>query len=69
MFPRTPIRIIRGRVFAFVWNGREYDRGIPVYRLKIPKYGHSLNGRLLSWPTCGQHITTCADVYRVFRDR
>ena len=57
-YPRTPIRIIEGKVYAWIWNGQERERTLPVYRLGKPKIGHSKNGRLLSWPTRGAHITT-----------
>jgi hypothetical protein len=56
-YPRTPIRIQNGKVFAYIWNGQEKEHGAPVYRLKTPKIGHSKNGRLLSYPTRGNLIT------------
>jgi hypothetical protein len=57
IYPRTPIRIHMGVVYAFVWNGQERSNGAPVYRLKKPTKGHSRNGRLLSYPTRGVHVT------------
>jgi hypothetical protein len=57
IYPRTPIRIHRGQVFAYLWNGREYSNGAPIYRLGKPRIGHSKNGRLLSYPTRGGHTT------------
>jgi len=57
-YPYTPIRIIEDETYAWLWNGQEYERSLPVYRLGKPRIGHSKNGRLLTYPTRGQHITT-----------
>jgi hypothetical protein len=56
-YPHTPIRIIEGETYAWLWNGRDRDiRRLPIYRLGKPRIGHSKNGRLLTYPTRGQHI-------------
>ncbi len=55
---RTPIKIINGRVFAWVWNGQERDRGLPVFYLHRPKPGMWRNGRLLSLPFRSSYITS-----------
>jgi hypothetical protein len=57
IYPRTPIHIHMGVVYAYIWNGQERSKNAPVYRLKKPQPGHSRNGRLLSYPTRGIHVT------------
>ena len=56
-YPQTPIRIVNGIVLAYCWNGQEYKRDLPVYRLKRPTKGGWRNARTLSIPARGHYIT------------